>query len=71
MAQKSTNINISLETKAKLNDVIMHLVSLNKTTKKSFNHAINFMCDQFLKDLKKELEQARNEEKTSEETSNE
>lgn len=62
-----TNINVSNETKAKLNEVIMHLVSLNKTTRKSYNNAINFMCDTFLEDLKKEQENARKQQNTSEE----
>ena len=55
MDKKSTNINVSIETKNKLNEVIMHLISLNKTTRKSYNHAINLMCDDYLEILKKEL----------------
>lgn len=67
MRPNFTNINVSNETKAKLNEVIMHLVSLNKTTRKSYNNTINYMCDTFLEDLKKEQENARKQQNTSEE----
>jgi len=61
MGKTSTNISVLNDTKAKLNEIIMLQINLNKTTKKSYDSAISMMCDHFLEELKKELQQ-RNEE---------
>lgn len=65
MGKTSTNISVLNDTKAKLNEIIMLQINLNKTTKKSYDNAISMMCDQFLEELKKELQQ-RNEETNNE-----
>lgn len=65
MGKTSTNISVLNDTKAKLNEIIMLQINLNKTTKKSYDSAISTMCDYFLEELKKELQQ-RNEETNNE-----
>ena len=67
MGKTSTNVNVLNDTKDKLNDVTMFLISKKETTNKSYNTTIEYMCDFFLNKFKEEINKPKQEEEEREE----